>query len=230
MNDKYRYSRNLPALSLKDMDKLINSRVLVAGCGGLGGNVIEHLARIGIGALTVIDGDVFTESNLNRQLLCTSENLGTPKVRAAKERIRLIDPSIKVTAVCEYLTEANAPALLADADIVIDCLDSIESRLMLEGAAADAGLYMVHGAISGWDLQAMLVPPGSGLLSSLYADMPEDETKTSLSFTPAACAALEVSLAVRYLCGLEIPSDGTMYAGSLRDMRFEAVDLTACDE
>ena len=211
------------------MNRLINSRVLVAGCGGLGGNVIEHLARIGIGSLTVIDGDVFTESNLNRQLLCTAENIGKSKALAAAERVRLIDPSISVTAVCEYLTEANAPALLAAADIVIDCLDSIESRLMLEGAASDAGLYMVHGAISGWDLQAMLVPPGSGLLRSLYEDMPEDETKTSLSFTAAACAALEVSLAVRYLCGLELPTDGTLCAGSLRDLRFGSVDLTAGD-
>ena len=227
---KERYSRNLPALSPADMDKLINSRVLVAGCGGLGGNVIEHLARIGIGTLTVIDGDVFTESNLNRQLLCTSENLGESKALAAAGRVRLIDPSINVTAVCEYLTEANAPALLADADIVIDCLDSIESRLMLEGAAADAGVYMVHGAISGWDLQVMLVPPASGLLRGLYAGADEDAEKTSLSFTPAACAALEVSLAVRYLCGHDVPSDGTLYAGSLRDLRFGSIDLASGDE
>ena len=225
-----RYSRNFPALSHEDMDKLIDSRVLVAGCGGLGGYVIEYLARIGVGSLTVADGDVFTESNLNRQLLCTAENIGTSKALAAAERVKLIDPSISVTPVCEYLTEANAPALLAGADIVIDCLDSIESRLMLEGAAADAGLCIVHGAISGWDLQAMLVPPGSGLLSSIYADTPEDDTKTSLSFTPAACAALEVSLAVRYLCGHDAPPDGTLYAASLMDMSFAAIDLTAGDE
>lgn len=222
-----RYSRNFPALSQEDMDKLTDSRVLVAGCGGLGGYVIEYLARMGIGSLTVVDGDVFTESNLNRQLLCTAEDLGMSKALAAAERVRLIDPSISVTPVCEYLTEANAPALLADADLVIDCLDSIESRLMLEGAAADAGLYIVHGAISGWDLQAMLVPPGSGLLSSIYADTPEDDTKTSLSFTPAACASLQVSLAVRYLCGLGVPEDGTLYVGSLVDLNFHTIDLSA---
>ena len=220
-----RYSRNFPALSPEDMDKLTDSRVLVAGCGGLGGYVIEYLARIGVGSLTFIDGDVFTESNLNRQLLCTVENLGTSKVLAAAERVRLIDPSIKVTPVCEYLTEANAPAILADADIVIDCLDSIESRLTLEGAASDAGVYMVHGAIGGWDLQAMLVPPGSGLLRDLYADMPEDDVKTSLSFTPAACAALEVSLAVRFLTGHDSPLEGTLATASLRDMEFHAVKL-----
>ncbi len=227
---KNRYSRNIPALSCEDMDKLINSRVLVAGCGGLGGYVIEYLARIGTGSLTVVDGDVFTESNLNRQLLCTSGNIGSPKAIAAAERVRLIDPSISVTPVCEYLTEVNAPALLDGADIIIDCLDSIESRLMLEGAAADAGIHMVHGAIRGWDLQAMLIPPGSGLLSSIYAGMSEGSTMTSLSFTPAACAALEVSLAVRYLCGHDVPSEGTLYAGSLRDLRLWPIDLTSGDE
>ena len=89
---------------------------------------------------------------------------------------------------------------------------------------------MVHGAISGWDLQVMLVPPASGLLRGLYAGADEDTEKTSLSFTPAACAALEVSLAVRYLCGNDVPPDGTLYAGSLRDLRFGSIDLASCDE
>lgn len=220
-----RYSRNIPALSEADMEKLNKSRVLVAGCGGLGGYVIEYLARAGIGALTVVDGDTFDESNLNRQILCTAENIGKLKVPAAAERVRAIDPGIDVRAVCEKLTKENASALMADADIVIDCLDSIESRLILENAAADAGLYMVHGAISGWELQAMLVSPGSGLLRGLYADAPEDSVKTSLSFTPAACAALEVSLAVSALCGHGTTPEGTLITGSLRDIEFHKIKI-----
>lgn len=227
---KERHIRNIPALSAEDMDKLNKSRVVVVGCGGLGGNVIEHLARVGIGSLTVVDGDVFTESNLNRQLLCTPDNLGESKALAAAKRIQQIDPSIAVAAVCDPLTKENAPALMADADLVIDCLDNIASRLILEDAASDAGLFIVHGAIKGWDLQAMLVPPSSGLLHELYAGADEDPEKTSLSFTPAACAALEVSLAVKYLCGHDVPPDGTLYAGSLMDMSFAAIDLTAGDE
>lgn len=227
---KERHIRNIPALTAEDMDKLNKSRVLVAGCGGLGGNVIEHLARIGVGSLIVVDGDVFTESNLNRQLLCTPDNLGESKSLAAAARIKHIDPSITVIPVCEPLTKENAPALMADADLVIDCLDNIESRLILEDAASEAGLFIVHGAIKGWDLQTMLVPPSSGLLHELYAGADEDPEKTSLSFTPAVCAALEVSLAVKYLCGHDVMSDGTLYVGSLSDLRFESVDLTAGDE
>lgn len=227
---KERHIRNIPALTAEDMDKLNKSRVLVAGCGGLGGNVIEHLARIGVGSLIVVDGDVFTESNLNRQLLCTSGNLGTSKALAAAERIKQIDSSIAVVPVSVSLTKENAPALMADADLIIDCLDSIASRLVLEDAASAAGLFIVHGAIKGWDLQAMLVPPSSGLLHKIYAGSDEDTEKTSLSFTPAACAALEVSLAVRYLCGHDVPSEGTLYAGSLRDLRLWPIDLTSGDE
>ena len=227
---KERHSRNIPALSEDDMGKLADSRVLVAGCGGIGGSVIEHLARIGIGAITVVDGDSFDASNLNRQVLCTPDNLGCSKAAAAAERVSLIDPSIRVKAVCEPIVKENAAGLLKDADLVIDALDSVESRLMLEDAAADAGIFIVHGAIRGWDLQVMLVPPGSGLLRSLYAGAAEDAEKTSLSMTPAACAAVEVSLAVRFLCGRALPPAGTLYAGSLMDMRFGAIDLTSGDE
>lgn len=227
---KDRHIRNIPALSEADMEKLAGSSVLVAGCGGIGGNVVEHLARIGLGAITVADGDSFDESNLNRQILSTPDNLGCSKAQAAAERIRLIDPSINVMAVPEAVTAENAAGLMKGVDLVIDALDSPGARLMLEDAASEAGVYLVHGAISGWDLQAMLVPPGSGLLHSLYADAPESGIITSLPMTPAAVAAIEVSLAVRFLCGHDVPEAGSLFAGSLKELRFGSVDLTSGDE
>ena len=208
------------------MEKLKGSRILVAGCGGLGGNVIEHLARLGIGHLTVVDGDVFEESNLNRQILCTPSNIGESKAIAAADRVKSIDPDIDVRPMAEFITKENAAALMADADIVIDALDSISSRLMLEDAAAEAGLYLVHGGISGFDLQAMLVPPGSGLLHSLYEGLGEDITKTSLAMTPAACASIEVSLAVSHLCGRNADLEGKLITGSLLDMHFDLLDMS----
>lgn len=220
-----RHIRNIPALSEADMEKLKESRVLVAGCGGLGGNVIEQLARLGVGHLTVVDGDVFEESNLNRQILCTPGNIGKSKALAAAERVSLIDPDIETRPVPEFITKENAAALMADADIVIDALDSISSRLMLEDAASEAGLYLVHGGISGWDLQAMLVPPGSGLLHHLYEGLSEDNLKTSLAMTPTACASIEVSLAVSCLRGRSADLEGKLITGSLRDMHFDLLDL-----
>ena len=217
-----RHSRNIPALSKEDMEKLAGSKVLVVGCGGLGGNIIEYLARAGVGSLTVVDGDVFEESNLNRQILSTAENLGQKKAIAAAERLKAIDPSVDVTPVCEFLTEENASALMTDADLVV-ALDNAKARLVLEDAAAEAGLAIIHGAICGWDLQAMVVPPGSGLLHQIYSDDYVPASKTSLSFTPAACSAIEASLAVRYLCSGKTPLDKKLLIGSLSDLSFETI-------
>ncbi|MBR2389584.1 MAG: HesA/MoeB/ThiF family protein [Mogibacterium sp.] len=222
---KARHSRNIPALSVSDMEKLAASKVLVIGCGGLGGNIIEYLARAGVGSLTVVDGDVFEESNLNRQILSTSENIGRKKALAAAERIRAIDPSIRVSPVCEFLTEENAAALMADTDLVIDALDNAASRLVLEDAAAEAGLAIVHGAICGWDLQAMLVPPGSGLLHQMYPEGYSPASKTSLPVTPAICAAIEASTAIRYLCGMEVPLERKLLIGSVADISFDIISF-----
>ena len=218
-----RYSRNIPAVSEEDMRKLKSSRAFVAGCGGLGGFIIEYLARMGVGAITVVDGDEFSESNLNRQLLSKVSNMGVNKALTAAERIKDINPDVSVHAVPEFLTKENAASLLADVDLVMDALDNIAARHILEDAAAQAGLAIVHGAICGWDLQAMLVPPGSGLPHQMYPEGYSPASKTSLPVTPAICAAIEASTAVRYLCGLEVPLEKSLLIGSIADMSFDII-------
>ena len=218
-----RYSRNIPAVSPEDMEKLRQSSVLVVGCGGLGGFIIEYLARMGVGAITAVDGDVFCESNLNRQLLSRTDNMGENKAIAAAQRVRIINPDVRVNAVPEFLTKENAAGLMADADIVMDALDNVRARYLLEDAAAHAGLAIIHGAICGWDLQVMLARPGAGMIHQLYPEGSSPGTKTSLPFTPAACAALQVSMAVRYLCGYVSDRDSDLFIGSLKDLSFEPV-------
>ena len=220
-----RYSRNIPAVSPEDMEKLGKSRVLVAGCGGLGGFIIEYLARMGIGAITAVDGDLFCESNLNRQLLSRADNMGKNKALAAAERVKAVNPHVNVRAVPKFLTEENAGELLADADLVLDALDNVGARYILEDAAAKAGLAVVHGAICGWDFQVMLVEPGSGKIRQLYPEGASAASKTSLPFTPAACAAFQASMAVRYLCGRTTEQDRDLLTGSLRDPGFEQIHL-----
>ena len=114
---------------------------------------------------------------------------------------------------------------MADVDIVIDALDNIDSRLILEDAAAQARKTIVHGAIRGWDLQVMLVPPGSGLLHSIYVSPPEKQVSPSLPMTPAACAALQTSLAVRYLTGHSSAIEGGLFIGSLSDMSSDLIPV-----
>ena len=118
-----RYERNR-IFSRNQQEELASKKAAVIGCGGLGGYAAEMLARAGVGHITVCDGDVFDETNLNRQLLCTEAIIGMPKARAAAERINSINSEVKAEAFSCNLTEENAEEILKGCDVVIDALDS----------------------------------------------------------------------------------------------------------
>ena len=124
-----RYERNMGTIGLAGQIKLLRSCVGVLGCGGLGGYIIEMLARAGVGSLVLIDGDTFSESNLNRQLLCTEEKMGKNKAEAGRDRVQSINSVVEVRACTEYFRDENADALLQGCDLVLDALDNNTSRL-----------------------------------------------------------------------------------------------------
>jgi len=210
-----RHSRNIPALTEAECAALRGRTVVVVGCGGLGGYLIEYLARVGVGAIRCIDGDRFEESNLNRQLLCTVSRLGMGKAAAAAERIREIDPQIRAEACPVFLTAENACSLIAGCDAVFDALDGIEARRLLAEACAEAGIPYIYGAIAGWVAQAAVCLPGDRLLDALYPADAVIRDKSVLSFTPALCAAMQVSLCVRLLTGRPVESGKLHYADLL---------------
>lgn len=219
-----RYSRNVPALSEEECGILRTKKVCVVGCGGLGGHLIEQLTRLGIGAIRAVDGDVFEVSNLNRQLLSTVARLGTGKAEAAAQRCREVNPDAAVEAVHTFLTEENAEALISGCDAVLDALDNIESRKTLEAACEKLGIPYVFGAISGWTAQAALSLPGDRLTGKLYPQGAALRDKSVLSFTPALCAAMQVSLCVKLLTGRDV-EHGTLYCFDLSDPEFFTVPM-----
>ena len=220
-----RYERNIPAVSPEEQGALSGKRVLVAGCGGLGGYIIEYLVRMGVGELTAVDGDVFEPSNLNRQLLSGSDTLGRGKAAAAAARARNVNPSVKVTAVESFITGDNADHLTAGQDLVMDALDSAEARLVLEDACARQGVTIVHGAIQGWVAQVTVARPGAGTLRRLYGTDFTPASKTSLPFTPPLCAAVQAAEAVKLLCGRPSSLDGSLLMADLRYMDWDLVRL-----
>ncbi len=167
-----RYVRNRDILALEDQLRLANSRVAVVGAGGLGGTVILLLARIGIGFLTVVDGDVFDETNLNRQALSDTANIGKPKAEQAASKIRDINPAVEVSVFRQKMTTANADAMLAEVHVVVDALDTIADRMTIGGAAQRLGLPLVHGALAGFDGQVMTIFPGDPGLRQIYGEAP----------------------------------------------------------
>lgn len=219
-----RYERNIPALSEEECALLRTKKVCVVGCGGLGGNLIEHLCRVGVGTIRAVDGDVFEASNLNRQLLSEVGLLGTPKAIAAGNRIHRVNPDVEAEAIVAFLTEKNAEDMIRGCDIVLDALDNIPARRVLAAACEKAGIPYIYGAISGWVAQAAVSLPGDGLVDKLYPEGAAIKSKTVLSFTPALAAAMEVSLCVKVLTGRETES-GVLYYFDMLNQEFETIPL-----
>ena len=219
-----RYERNIPALSEKECEILLGKRVLVVGCGGLGGHLIDLLARIGVGFLRVVDGDVFEPSNLNRQLLSEVPLLGVSKARAAAARVSRVNPEITVEAVDSFLTEKNARRLLLSCDVVLDGLDNIESRRILAEECQRAGIPYIYGAVNGWVAQAAISMPGDHLVEKLYPEGSVLKNKSVLSFTPALCASMQVALCVKLLTGRPVET-GKLYYFDLLNQEFESIPM-----
>jgi len=189
-------------LSNEDITKLNNSKVCVVGCGGLGGYIIEMLARIGIGEITIVDGDVFSDNNLNRQLMAKENNLGKSKVEEAKKRVEVINSTIKINMLNQYIDLDNAKEILEGHEIVIDALDNIDTRIMLQKEAIKLNLPYIYGAIAGWYGQVSTIFPEDNTFDYIYKAKIEKGKEKELgnpSFTPAIVAGVEVSETIKVL-------------------------------
>jgi molybdopterin/thiamine biosynthesis adenylyltransferase len=202
-----RYLRNVGTIGLEGQARLLRATAAVVGLGGLGGYVTEALARMGVGRLILIDGDVFEDHNLNRQLLSADSKLGTPKAEAAQQRVGEINGAVEVIAHAAMLSAKNLPRLLAGAEVVVDALDRLPTRLVLQDGAQALGIPMVHGSIAGFLGQVMTILPGDPGLRTLYGDpeqIPEQGLEAELgtpAATPMAVAAWEAQEVVKLLVG-----------------------------
>ena len=178
---------------------LINCGVFIAGLGGLGGYMLEHMLRLGPGFIRAADGDLFDETNLDRQLLSAPSQLGRPKAEAAAERAKLVAPGLDFEAVSEFLDGENCLRLLRGCALALDGLDNAESRLVLERGCAEVGIPLVHGAASGLCFEAGVVPPGSGMLARLYPPGRQAMDRMARGPAVAACAAIQCAQAEQIL-------------------------------
>ena len=199
-----RYARNMEAITADEMKILEKSKVCVVGCGGLGGYIIELLARIGVGSITAIDGDVFDETNLNRQLFSHSKNIGKSKSEEAKKRIELVNPLINIESVNVMINESNSLFLLKGHDIIVDALDNIKTRKLIQSSAAKLNIPIVHGAIGGFYGQVTTIFPNDNTLDYLYPndiklDRGIEKRLGNPSFTPALIASIEVAEVIKIL-------------------------------
>jgi molybdopterin/thiamine biosynthesis adenylyltransferase len=185
----YRYLRNRETISAQEQLKLAESRVAVVGAGGLGGQVLLLLARIGIGQLVVIDHDVFDETNLNRQALCSTGSIGKSKSEEAVSVLASINAGVEVTSFRVKIDITNAQEILTGSDVVVDALDNVPDRRILENALKQLGIPLVHAAVAGLEGQIMTIFPPDDGLGNLYGregeDKPAEENPEFILGVPA---------------------------------------------
>lgn len=225
---KDRYNRNMNTLSPEENEKLRGFKVCVVGCGGLGGYVIEMLGRLGIGFITAVDGDVFDATNLNRQLLSSEELLGSSKAIAALERMKKVNSDVTVRPIRDFVTEENCDGIIGGHDVVIDALDSMKSRRLLEQHCETQNIPLVHGAIAGWYGQVSVIMPGDMTLQKIYPPNENKGAETELgnpSFSPAMIASVEVAEAVKVLLGRGELLRNKLLTIDLLNQEYEIFDL-----
>ena len=203
----YRYLRNMETISLEEQLELSKSRVAVVGAGGLGGSVVVLLARLGIGQLVVVDYDIFDETNLNRQALSNVNSLGKSKSGEAVELVCSVNPGVRVLSYQEKLDSSNAFEILTGSDVVVDALDNIPDRFVLERVCKDLRIPLVHGALAGFEGQIMTIFPGDPGLKHLYGNESagSDRSKSPESVlgvpapTPSLISTLQVMEVLKIL-------------------------------
>ena len=154
-------SRQMSIVTRSEQERFRNSKITVIGCGGIGGETIEMLARMGVGELVLVDEDAFDLSNLNRQTLACLNDLGLDKSEVAGEKVRLINPYVKTSIFNEHVDQTNIDKIIGDSDIVIDALDNILTRVILSRKAKEKKIPYIHGAIHGTMGQISVFMPNS---------------------------------------------------------------------
>lgn len=225
-----RYIRNTQSINVEEQHILFSSKVAVIGCGGLGGNIIEQLARIGVGSLLCWDYDTFEEHNLNRQILSNINVLGQSKAKTAQKRINELNPAADVHVLTTQFDEPSGIDHLRDQHVVVDALDSIPARLILSKVCHKLNIPLVHGAIGGWYGQVCTQFPGEATLENLYYGINEtgdlENNLGNLACTAAVIASFEAAEVIKILLNKgDLIRNKVMFI-NLLETTFDLIDIS----
>lgn len=209
--ERERYRRQTMVFGEEGQERLKRATVFVAGAGGLGCPVALYLAAAGVGRIRLADRDTVDLSNLNRQVLHATPDIGRPKVVSAAEKLAALNPEVAVEAVRTVIDAATVAGLAAGADVIVDAMDNFEARYLLNETAVERGIPLVHGGISGYFGQATTVVPGkTPCLRCLFPSAPPDETFPALGTTAGVIGLVQANETIKYLTG-----SGDLLAGRL---------------
>ena len=224
-----RYSRHLliPEVGEEGQQRLLDARVLLVGAGGLGSPASLYLAAAGVGTLGIVDADVVDESNLQRQVVHSTDRLGEPKVASAKRTLEALNPDVDVVPFQERLTSENIDRILADGwDVIVDGADNFPTRYLVNDASVWSGIPVVHGSIFRFEGQVTVFAPGVGpCYRCLFPQPPPPELAPScaeggvLGVLPGIIGSIQANETLKLILGR-----GDSLAGRL--LLFDALGTT----
>ena len=209
--ERYFCSTFLKTIKEEGQIRLLNSRVLVVGAGGLGSHALTILATSGIGHITIVDNDIVKIDNLPRQSIYEYKDIGKSKALCAKRRLRKLNPDVDIKVCNVYLNKNNAKRLLKDHDIILDCTDNFESKFLINDTCLKLGIPFIIAGVSDYKGQVMTcIPNKSRDFKSLFSELPinidekyKEEDKGV--FPPAVAVVSNIAAAevMKYLIGLD---------------------------
>ncbi|PLS30563.1 adenylyltransferase [Bifidobacterium margollesii] len=229
-----RYSRHLilKDVGVRGQKRLLCARVLIVGAGGLGSPVALYLAAAGVGTIGIVDDDVVDLSNLQRQIIHSTDSVGMPKVRSAAGRMQELNPGVQVNAIRATVTAGNIAELIADYDVVVDATDNFAAKFLINDACVLAGKPFVHGAVVRFAGQVMDYVPGEGpCYRCIFREMPaagEIPTCREAGVLGAAVGVIgsvQAVEVVKLITGAGEPLVARMLTADMLGMKFRTVPL-----
>ncbi len=204
--ERERYDRQIMLYGFGEegQEKLKKARVFIAGAGGLGSPAAIYLVAAGVGTIRIADHDTVELSNLNRQVLHWDEDTGNKKVDSAVAKLTRLNPTIKIEAIAETITPDNVSQLVDHFDLIVDAMDNLPTRYLLNKTAIEKDIPFFHGAVYGFEGRAMTVIPGkSACLNCLYHGAAVKEEKFPvIGVTPAVIGCIQATEVIKYIVGL----------------------------
>ncbi len=197
-----RYNRQIMLFGTEGQKSLKKAKVCIAGAGGLGCPVALYLSAAGIGNLRIADYDIVDRTNLNRQVLHWETDIGNHKVSSVKEKLKLLNPHIKVETFHLKIDDSTVHDLVEDVDIIVDAMDNYDTRYLLNRIAHEKGIPLIHGAIRGFDGQTFTIIPGkSACFNCIFPTSPPEEIFPVVGVTPGIIAMIQCNEVIKYLLG-----------------------------
>ena len=203
--EKQRYDRQIliPGIGEAGQEKIKKARVVIAGTGGLGSPIALYLTAAGVGTLRIIDNDKVELSNLNRQILHWDKDVSKSKTASAYDKLTKLNKNVNLETVHITIDDSNAAQLTEGFDVIVDAMDNLSTRFLLNKAAVKHKVPFIHGAVSGMEGRAMTVIPGkSACIKCLYHAAPPKIKFPVLGTTPAIIGAIEATEVIKYITGI----------------------------